>query len=286
MPHTRRLIASLNKIGIAIFVGTFPFWAPPLAMTDASEKSPGAGESRSVQGEPKGASDHWGYEGVEGPGHWAMLQPSYMTCEAGRQQSPINIEMPRHGENQEDLSFHYQPTTLTVRNNGHTIQVNYHDGSFLRLNRQSYKLRQFHFHDPSEHHIDGKTYPMEMHLVHQDDGGHTLVLGILLAFGKENQVLASTGDWLEEQTGHRLPSKEGEVFTDVPFNLMDLLPSNTHHFSYHGSLTTPPCSEGVQWIILKTPIEISKVQGERFITTIGPNARPLQPLGEREILEE
>ncbi len=285
MTHNRRLIGSMNKIGIAILVGILPIWSPPLAMTDAGENNPGVGESRNAHGEPKDGTNHWGYEGVEGPGHWAMLEPSYMTCEAGRQQSPINIEMPRHGENQEELTFHYQPTPLTVRNNGHTIQVNYQEGSSLRLNGQSYKLRQFHVHDPSEHHIDGKTYPMEMHLVHQDDAGHTLVVGLLMAFGKENEVFSRAGDLLEQQTGHRLPPQVGEISTNVTLNVMDLLPSNTHHFSYHGSLTTPPCSEGVQWIILKTPIEISKVQGERFITTIGPNARPLQPLGEREIKE-
>ena len=286
MPHNRRPIGSMNKMGIAILVGAFPMWSPPLAMTDTGENNPSAGESRSAQREPNGGTNHWSYEGVEGPGHWAMLEPSYMACETGRQQSPINIEMPQHGESQEDLTFHYQPTPLRVRNNGHTIQVNYQGGSYLRLNGQSYKLRQFHFHDPSEHHIDGKIYPMEMHLVHQDDGGHTLVVGILLAFGKENQVFARAGDLLEEQTGHRLSSKVGEVSIDAPINVMDLLPSNTHHFSYHGSLTTPPCSEGVQWIVLKTPIEISKIQSERFITTIGPNARPIQPLGEREILED
>ncbi len=286
MAHTWRLIGSMNKIGIAFLVGTFAFWSLPLATTDAREKNPGAGESRSAQGETKGGNNHWDYEGVEGPGHWAMLEPSYMACETGRQQSPINIEMPQHEEKQEELSFHYQPTPLRVLNNGHTIQVNYQEGSYLRLNGKSYKLRQFHFHDPSEHHIDGKTYPMEMHLVHQDDAGHTLVVGLLLAFGKENQVFARAGDFLEEHTGHRLSSKVGEVSIDAPINVMDLLPSNTHHFSYHGSLTTPPCSEGVQWIILKTPIEVSKVQAERFITTIGPNARPIQPLGEREILED
>jgi len=286
MTHNRRPIGSMNKMGIAILVGTFLLWSPPLAMTDTGENNPSAGESRSAQKEPKGGNNHWDYEGVEGPGHWAMLEPSYMACETGRQQSPINIEMPQHEEKQEELSFHYQPTPLRVLNNGHTIQVNYQEGSYLRLNGQSYKLRQFHFHDPSEHHIDGKTYPMEMHMVHQDDRGHILVVGILLAFGKENQVFARAGDFLEEQTGHRLSSKVGEVSIDAPINVMDLLPSNTHHFSYHGSLTTPPCSEGVQWIVLKTPIEISKVQGERFITTIGPNARPIQPLGEREILED
>jgi len=101
-----------------------------------------------------------GYRGVEGPDYWARLNPSYMICETGRQQSPINIVMARHGECQENLTFHYQPTPLTLRNNGHTIQVDYQEGSYLRLNGKSYKLRQFHFHDPSEHPIDGKAYPM------------------------------------------------------------------------------------------------------------------------------
>ena len=193
MTHNRRPIGSMNKMGIAILVGAFPMWSPPLAMTDTGENNPSAGESRSAQREPNGGTNHWSYEGVEGPGHWAMLEPSYMACETGRQQSPINIEMPQTGENQEDLTFHYQPTPLRVLNNGHTIQVNYQEGSYLRLNGQSYKLRQFHFHDPSEHHIDGKIYPMEMHLVHQDDAGHTLVVSLLMAFGKENQVFSLAG---------------------------------------------------------------------------------------------
>lgn len=128
-------------------------------MTDAREKSPGAGESRSPQTTSKGDPGHWGYEGIEGPGHWAMVDPSYMTCETVRQQSPIHLVIPRHGENQEELTFHYQPTSLTVRNNGHTIQVNNQGGSSLRLNGKPYKLRQFHFHDPREHHIDAKRYP-------------------------------------------------------------------------------------------------------------------------------
>jgi len=269
----------------AVLVGTFTIWSLGLAFADAHAEGPGPAESRNAQSAPKGSADHWGYEGVEGPGHWAMLNPSYMTCETGRQQSPINIVMARHGEGQENLTFHYQPTPLTLRNNGHTIQVNYQEGSYLRLNGKSYKLRQFHFHGPSEHHIDGKAYPMEMHLVHQDDGGHILVVGILLALGEENRVFSRVGDWMQQHTGHPLPSKGQEVTTDLTFNLMDVLPHDTHHFSYHGSLTTPPCSEGVQWIVLKTPIETSKVQADRFITTIGPNARPLQPLGEREIQE-
>ncbi len=245
--------------------------------------SPHVVEPENTHSDHKSETSHWGYEGVEGPEHWAMLDPSYKVCETGREQSPINIVMPRHGEGQEDLTFHYQPTPLTVWNNGHTIQVNYQGGSVLRLNGKSYKLRQFHFHDPSEHHIDGRVYPMELHLVHQDDGGHILVVGILLALGEENRVFSRVGDWMQQHAGHRLPSKGQEATTGLTFNLMDVLPHDTHHFSYHGSLTTPPCSEGVQWIVLKTPIEISKMQAEPFVTTIGPNARPLQPLGEREV---
>ena len=241
------------------------------------------GSSPNIQDEK---STHWGYRGVEGPEHWAMIKPSYMTCETGRQQSPINIVMPRQGHDQEDLQFYYQATPLTIRNNGHTIQVNYQEGSYLRLNGKNYKLRQFHFHDPSEHHIDGKVYPMEMHLVHQDDTGHLLVVGILLTFGKQNVVFARVGDWMQSHTGHRLPSTNQEESTNLLFNLMDVLPNDTHHFSYHGSLTTPPCSEGVQWIVLKTPIEISQVQADLFITAIGENARPLQPLHQRELLEQ
>jgi len=149
----------INKSRIAFLVGTFAFWSLPLTMTDAREKSPGAGESRNLQTTSNGDPGHWGYEGIEGPGHWAMADLSYKTCETGRQQSPIHLVIPRHGENQEELTFHYQPTSLTVRNNGHTIQVNNQGGSSLRLNGKSYKLWQFHFHDPSEHHIDVKRYP-------------------------------------------------------------------------------------------------------------------------------
>lgn len=258
-----------------------------LSLTDLSQAaSPHPLEPKDTRSAHKSETSHWGYEGVEDPSHWAMLNPSYMVCETGREQSPINIVTPRHGENQEDLTFLYQPTPLAVWNNGHTIQVNYQGGSNLRLNGKSYKLRQFHFHAPSEHHIDGKGYPMEMHLVHQDDAGHILVVGILLALGEENRAFSRVGNWVKQHTGQRLPSKGGEVTTDLTFNLMDVLPTDTHHFSYHGSLTTPPCSEGVQWIVLKTPIEISKVQAERFVTTIGPNARPVQPLRKREILED
>ena len=268
---------------IIIFLFSFGFMQS--GMAEVGDHNVQEGKGLSSEKNQEVDPSHWGYRGVEGPDHWAMLNPSYNVCETGRQQSPINIVMPRHGHDQEELVFHYQPTPLSIRNNGHTIQVNYQGGSYLQLNGRSYKLRQFHFHDPSEHHIDGKVYPMEMHLVHQDERGHLLVVGVLLEFGKENRVFSRVGDWMQHHTGSRLPSTGQEVSTDLTFNLMDILPQDTHHFSYHGSLTTPPCSEGVQWIVLKTPIAISKVQADRFNATVGPNARPVQSLEHRDVQE-
>jgi len=276
----------MKTFALSIIVLLFSFGSIHNGMAASGDHDAQERKGLSSEEDKKHVDMHWGYLGVEGPGHWAMLNPLYMVCETGRQQSPINIVMARQGEGQEDLMFHYLPTPLTLRNNGHTIQVNFHEGSYLRLNGQSFKLRQIHLHDPSEHHIDGKTYPMEMHLVHQDEDGHVLVVGVLLTFGRENAVFARVGDWMQQNYGQRLPSKGVEVTTDLMFNPMDVLPHNTHHFSYHGSLTTPPCSEGVQWIVLKTPIEISKVQADRFITTIGRNARPIQSLEHREIQEK
>ncbi|MCH7614624.1 MAG: carbonic anhydrase family protein [Nitrospinae bacterium] len=275
----------MKTFALSIIFLLFSFGSVHSGMAASGNHDPQKRKGLSSEKDKEHEHTHWGYRGVEGPDHWAMLNPSYNVCETGRQQSPINIVMPRHGHDQEDLEFHYQPTPLSIRNNGHTIQVNYQGGSYLRLKGQSYKLRQFHFHDPSEHHIDGKVYPMEMHLVHQNERGHLLVVGVLLAFGKENRVFSRVGTWMQQHTGSRLPSTGQEVSTDLTFNLMDILPQDTHHFSYHGSLTTPPCSEGVQWIVLKSPIQISKVQADRFITTVGPNARPVQSLEHRDVQE-
>jgi len=286
LKHLKKEGKKHMKSFTAIILLLFSFGCIHSGESKMGDHGTGEGKGLSSESHQEHERTHWGYRGVEDPGHWAMVNPSYMTCETGRQQSPINLTMPRHGHDQEDLQFHYQPTPLTIRNNGHTIQVNYQKGSFLLLSGRTYKLRQFHFHDPSEHHIDGKTYPMEMHLVHQNDNDHILVVGILLKIGKENVEFSHVGNWIQQHTGHRLPSTNQEVPTDILFNIMDVLPNDRHHFSYHGSLTTPPCSEGVQWIVLKTPIEISQVQADRFVTTMGPNARPVQPLHQRELLEQ
>jgi carbonic anhydrase len=212
------------------------------------------------------------------PPHWGMRSSSYMTCEAGSHQSPINISMPSHAQQQERLVFHYQSSLVRALDNGHTIQVNVPSGNELQLNGRTYSLSQFHFHDPSEHHVDGRTYPMEIHLVHQDRKGHVVVIGLLVETGSPNQSL--------EDLWAMLPMKAGELGSEHPFNPQDLIPHNSHHFTYHGSLTTPPCTEGVQWIVLRDPITMSTQQIAQFVSIIGQNARPVQLLHGRGVQEE
>jgi len=216
---------------------------------------------------------------VEGPSHWGMLSPQYMICETGRKQSPINITMAHHGNHQEKLVFHYQTSTLHEMIIGHTIQVSHTPGSNVDLNNRTYKLRQFHFHEPSEHHIDGKAFPMEMHLVHQDERGHILVIAVMMEIGVEEPVF--------EMLWQRLPEQIGQE-TSVPLkniSLADILPTDKHHFSYSGSLTTPPCTEGVLWIVMEKPLPISQKDVEHFVRVIGHNARPIQALQGRNIEE-
>ncbi len=220
---------------------------------------------------------HWDYMGIDGPEHWGMLEAGYMVCEKGREQSPIDVKTSQGSEVPSSLVFHYQSSPVHVVNNSHTLQVNYKAGSMVLFNGQKYELRQFHFHDPSEHHIDGKSYPIEMHLVHQSLSGHLLVIGVLVQSGEQNPILDQAGKWIEQKLGHRIPIEGEDIRSGLVLNMKDLLPKDTTHFySYHGSLTTPPCSEGVQWIILKEPIEVSEQQVQRFVRTFGPNARPIQ----------
>ena len=220
----------------------------------------------------------WEYMGVEGPQHWGMLTPEYQACESGNRQSPINIAMPQAGYGQEQLAFHYRPSHVHELNNGHTIQVSHLSGSRLLLNNQPYALRQFHFHVPSEHHIEGHPFPMEMHLVHQNPKGHIVVIAILMQADAEQPRLQDFWEWLPAQRGH-------EVSLPLQLNIGDLIPNNTHHYSYTGSLTTPPCSEGVHWLVLKSPIHVTHEEVTQFHHLIGNNARPLQPVLNRTIEE-
>jgi carbonic anhydrase len=219
---------------------------------------------------------HWGYLGIEGPEHWALLTKEYATCETGSKQSPIDIPVQGLSHRQETLDFHYKASELHELNNGHTVQISHTTGCNVALNKHTYNLRQFHFHEPSEHHLDGIAFPMEMHLVHQDKTGHILVIAVMMEIGKEHPALKNIWDWLPDQIGK-------ETSVPIQVSLREILPASTEHYSYSGSLTTPPCSEGVQWIVLTEPIKISEQSLKKFSAIIGDNARPVQPLGNRHI---
>jgi carbonic anhydrase len=220
---------------------------------------------------------HWGYSGAEGPAHWAVLAPEFRSC-SGKQQSPIDI---RHATDKVLPPLHpaYRDGGFAVVNNGHTEQVEYAPGSSLTLDGVRYELRQLHFHAPSENRIEGKAFPLEAHLVHADRAGHLAVLAVMFEDGSENAALA--------QLWPKLPDKAGakqELAT--PFAAASLLPSTLDYYRFIGSLTTPPCTEGVRWLVLKTPVPASKAQVGRFASLMHhPNNRPVQPVNARPVLQ-
>jgi len=237
-----------------------------------------ASGSGSASGGASGPKAHWGYSGKEGPTNWGNLSTAYALCSTGHQQSPIDI-----GHTQQaglaPIEVSYNAVPLSIVNNGHTIQVNYSKGSTMAIGHAKYNLLQFHFHSPSENIVAGKPYPMEAHFVHADDHGTLGVLGVFMKVGKENAALGEI--W------NHLPKEVGKVMSlqDVVINGRDLLPANMDYFRFVGSLTTPPCSEGVQWHVLQTPIEVSSGQVKAFLDLVGENARPVQHLGHRLLID-
>ena len=223
---------------------------------------------------------HWTYEGEEGPEHWGELIDEYRMCAEGMNQSPVNLVADVHTELPE-LVFDYYSTPVDQINNGHTIQQNIRPGSFLRIpdRGMNYELKQFHFHSPSEHKIDGRSFAMEMHFVHANEEGAFFVVGVMISEGKEHPVL--------KQLWSFMPENPGETSADpIGIEETNLLPPTREYFSYSGSLTTPPCSEGVKWIVLKTPIEASAEQIATFKSRVGAvTNRPTQPANARLIID-
>ena len=220
---------------------------------------------------------HWGYIGEEGPENWSKLSPEFSSCELGTAQSPININSPIEA-NLSRLEFNYQSSPLRIINNGHTIQVNYQPGSILKLDEESYELVQFHFHHPSEHKVNDRNFPMELHLVHKNKKGFFAVVGVFLQKGKENKALEAIWEVLPEKQG-----KE-QIIPNVEVKASELVPTDQEFYRYYGSLTTPPCSEKVNWIVYQKPIEISNTQVEKFSKLFPINARPVQNLNRRFLL--
>jgi len=227
----------------------------------------------------KGAAGHeWSYEGEHGPAHWGDVKSDYAVCRTGKNQSPIDItntvkaDLPL-------IQFSYKAGPLRIINNGHSIQVNYPEGSFITVGGKKYQLTQFHFHHPSEEKINGKNFDMVAHLVHKDAEGKLAVVAVLMKKGQTSAFIKTLWEHLPKEEG-----KE-EVLANVMIDPSGLLPAQRAYYTFTGSLTTPPCSEGVTWFVLKTPVELSDAQISRFAHFYKHNARPVQPLGERVVSE-
>ena len=218
----------------------------------------------------------WSYSGAEGPEHWGYLKPEYASCMRGHRQSPIDIR-DAHDADLPSIQFDYKPTALKVIDNGHTIQVNYDPNSSITIGDRRYELIQFHFHHPSEEEIEGKAYDMVVHLVHRAQNGNLAVVAVLLTKGRANALVQELWEHLPETKGK-------ETLIDrIEINAVDLLPADRGYYSFSGSLTTPPCTEGVSWFVLKTPTEISSAQVTQFARLYPDNARPVQPLYGRTV---
>jgi carbonic anhydrase len=220
---------------------------------------------------------HWSYEGVGGPAKWGDLDAANNVCTIGSQQSPIDIgttiksQLPA-------LKIEWAQSADTVVNNGHTIQLNFAEGSTLTLGDVKYKLLQVHFHRPSEHLIGGRNFPMEAHFVHRADTGALTVVGVLIATGKPNAAFS--------QIIATMPAREGPaVKADAGINPNYMLPAKLSYYRYPGSLTTPPCSETVEWLLLTDPIQVAEADVASFAKLYPLNARPAQKDNRRYVLQ-
>jgi carbonic anhydrase len=221
------------------------------------------------------AAAHWSYEGEDGPAHWGDLAAADRVCATGSQQSPIAI----HGSIAAQLArlrFAWGLDAAEIVNNGHTIQLNFDEGAELKVGADAWRLAQLHFHHPSEHLIDGKASAMEIHFVHRDAGG-LAVVGALVKPGKSNSTF--------RKIIAAMPAVEGPAQkAPAGLNPLGLLPKARGYYPYAGSLTTPPCSETVEWMLLREPLEVAAADIEAFANLFPMNARPAQQIDRRFVL--
>jgi carbonic anhydrase len=219
---------------------------------------------------------HWSYEGGGGPANWSELDAANKVCSIGSQQSPIDIEATVKSQ-LPALKIDWAKNADTIVNNGHTIQLNCGEGSSLTLGDVKYKLLQFHFHRPSEHLIGGKNFPMEVHFVHRADSGALAVVGVLMATGAPNPAFS--------RIVSTMPAKEGPaVKANAGIDPNAMLPSKLGYYRYPGSLTTPPCAEIVEWLLLTDPVQVADADVAGFARLYPMNARPVQKDNRRYVL--
>lgn len=225
-----------------------------------------------------GADVHWDYDGNNGPRVWGQLEPDFALCASGKRQSPINIEEESTLQGPaEALEFNYKPSNGTVVNNGHTIQVDVQGENTLVVRGSRFRLLQFHFHTPSEEQINGKRAAMVAHLVHRNDEGQLAVVAVLLEPGTANPMIDKVWTYMPLDAKDRVRMPPGLL------NLNELLPADQRYYQFMGSLTTPPCSEGVLWMVLKSPMQISPAQLKLFTQLYPMNARPVQAVNGRPV---
>jgi len=231
---------------------------------------------------------HWTYEGNTGPSQWGVLSPEFSTCGEGTSQSPIDItgaesvtlsELNSEFGAAELMIVHHEHMADAI-NNGHTIQINYTDGATIETEGKVYELHQYHFHGPSEHTVDGEHFPMEMHLVHQAEDGAFAVIGVFIEEGAHNAAF--------DPIWSNLPGQQGveNHFEHITVDVDDLLPEGRTTYRYEGSLTTPPCSEEVQWFLGTEAIQLAADQIAAFTAIVEDNNRPVQPLNGRALLTD
>jgi carbonic anhydrase len=255
--------------------------APPVTPAPVPEPPPEVVKAKSGK---KGKEEapveppHWSYSGNTGADKWGSLGKEYAACSVGQRQSPIDIRNTIRAD-LPPIQFAYKPVPLSIMDNGHSIRIDTPDAGGITVDDESYELQQFHFHKPSEFKVNGKAYDMSVHLVHQSKAGKLAVVAVLFETGKEQNLVRTL--WTHLPLGQGKPVTRPEVRIDPS----QLLPAKRNYFTFLGSLTTPPCTEGVTWLVLKTPVQISKEQLADFGSIYKNNVRPVQPVNMRVIKE-
>ncbi|MCF8185306.1 MAG: carbonic anhydrase family protein [Sulfuritalea sp.] len=256
--------------------------APEAAKTEKAEKAPEPPAKVATKPDVKASDDkhktHWTYQGKTGPDNWGKLSPEFATCASGRNQSPVNIDATTHAA-LKPLKSIQKFAAKDIANNGHSVQVNFKEGNMLVLDSGAYQMKQVHFHSPSENTIHGKIFPLEAHFVHADSKGNLTVLAVMYTEGKANLGLAKLWGQMSKEVGEPVALKNRVTPSE-------LIPENRSYYRYSGSLTTPPCTEGVRWLVMKNPMTASKEQIKALNDVIQhDNNRPLQALNGRIIVE-
>lgn len=261
-----------------------PTLDPPASAAPSASAAPAPSASASAAAATPAGPPHFSYSGDDGPDKWGSLDASFATCASGTHQSPIDLPAKPAASKDKPLGRgKYDPFPLKILNNGHTVQVNDSASSTFTIDGVAYSLAQFHFHVPSEHTIAGAHFDAEAHFVHKSADGKLAVIGVMMKKGKENKALAAVID-------HAPPEKMPETNVDgAPIDVTQILPAHPKYDRYDGSLTTPPCTEGVSWLVIPPSagvIEVSDAQLAKLSTAVhGNNSRPVQPLQGRSVVE-